>query len=194
MPNAFLKPAILLFLYTLPLWVLLRLLLYKTRFSSGNMRRELTCFVFYSYLVLLAAVTVLPVAFSRYNNLHTRGINLVPVKNSWTEVKAVLHVNNPLMVLHVMENLVGNIILFIPMGFLLPVLFTNMRRFGYVVLTGCLVSVSIESTQWLSRFFSIYRFVDIDDVLLNTLGTAAGYLLFRISRQLLLRTPSAEPG
>jgi glycopeptide antibiotics resistance protein len=194
MPNAFLKPAILLFLYTLPLWVLLRLLLYKTRFSAGNIRRETTCFVFYSYLVLLAAVTVLPVEFSRYNNLHTRGINLAPVKNSWAEIKAVLHVHNSLMMLHAMENLLGNIILFIPMGFLLPVLFTGMRRFGYVVLAGCLVSVSIESTQWISRFFGIYRFVDIDDVLLNTLGTATGYLLFRMSRQLSSHTPSAEPG
>jgi glycopeptide antibiotics resistance protein len=194
MLNAFLKPAILLFLCTLPVWVLLRLLLYKTRFSAGNLRRETAYFVFYSYLVLLAAVTVLPVEFSRYNNLHTRGINLVPVKNSWIEIKAVLHVNNPVMILHAMENLVGNILLFIPMGFLLPALFTGMRRFGYVVLAGCLVSVSIESTQWLSRYLGIYRFVDIDDVLLNTLGTAAGYLLFRISRQLVSRMPSAEPG
>jgi hypothetical protein len=91
MLNAFLKPAILLFLCTLPVWVLFRLLLYKTRFSAGDLRRETAYFIFYSYLVLLAAVTVLPVEFSRYNNLHTRGVNLVPVKNSWIEIKAVLH-------------------------------------------------------------------------------------------------------
>jgi glycopeptide antibiotics resistance protein len=41
-------------------------------------------------------------------------------------------------------------------------------------------SAAIEGIQYLEKNVGVYRSVDIDDVILNTLGTALGWLLFRL--------------
>ena len=66
----------------------------------------------------------------------------------------------------------GNLCWFVPMGVLLPLL--NRRwSFGGTVLAGMLLSISIETLQWLLRT----GVTDIDDVLFNTLGAALGWIL-----------------
>ena len=74
-------------------------------------------------------------------------------------------------------NLFGNIIGFAPLGFLLPSFSRRCRRYWYnTVMAGYLLSFTVEFTQLIFRAGSC----DIDDIILNTLGTALGYLLFRL--------------
>jgi glycopeptide antibiotics resistance protein len=65
------------------------------------------------------------------------------------------------------ENVFGNILLFLPLGF-----FGVLVRRGLVEVTGaaCALSVCIETTQWVLGD----RWADIDDVLLNTFGAFVG--------------------
>lgn len=74
-------------------------------------------------------------------------------------------------------NIFGNILLFIPFGFLLKCLYpqqSSVRLCAY----GCLLSICIELIQ-----FSLQIGVcDIDDVILNVIGTAAGIYLCRFIR------------
>lgn len=72
-----------------------------------------------------------------------------------------------------LKNALGNFAIFIPMGILLPALFQrlNVKK---TVLTCFLVSLTIEVAQYI---FGI-GITDIDDLILNTLGAAAGALLF----------------
>lgn len=70
---------------------------------------------------------------------------------------------------------VANIILFLPVGFFLPLLWQQFVRPLHTVGTGFMLSLGIELIQLFT-----YRATDIDDLLMNTLGTVAGYLLFRI--------------
>ncbi|MBE7065849.1 MAG: VanZ family protein [Ruminococcaceae bacterium] len=69
--------------------------------------------------------------------------------------------------------LVGNILVFIPIGFFTGLLTTKELKFGHVTLISFLSSVFIETVQ-----IFLSRMVDIDDVILNTLGGVVGYLLF----------------
>lgn len=69
------------------------------------------------------------------------------------------------------RNLILNILLFVPMGFLLPFLYRKNWQFGKVYLTGMIISVLIEAIQ----FAANRGIVEIDDVLNNTLGTMIGY-------------------
>ena len=74
-------------------------------------------------------------------------------------------------------NLLGNIIGFMPLGFLLPSFSRRCRRYWYnTVMAGYLLSFTVEFTQLIFRAGRC----DIDDIILNTLGTALGYLLFRL--------------
>src|SRR5699024_6300881 len=72
---------------------------------------------------------------------------------------------------------VGNIILFIPLGFLLPLLTKKLHSIILVVIVGFLVSLTIELTH---ATFTITRFGTVDDLIFNTLGALIGILLFKI--------------
>lgn len=68
-----------------------------------------------------------------------------------------------------------NVIMFMPLGFLLPFLWKFHRRFSAVLLTGAGFSFFIEFGQLFNR-----RETDIDDLLMNTLGAVLGYILWKI--------------
>ncbi|WP_313893692.1 VanZ family protein [Psychrobacillus sp.] len=70
-------------------------------------------------------------------------------------------------------NFLGNIILFIPIGFLLPLLFRRMVRFPFTILAGLCISIFIEVMQLPQN-----RSSDVDDLWLNTLGALIGYLIY----------------
>lgn len=64
-----------------------------------------------------------------------------------------------------------NIILFIPFGFLSPIVFNKLKdKRIYVFLIGIIFSLAIEFLQTFTG-----RFVELADVLTNTLGTFIGY-------------------
>lgn len=68
-----------------------------------------------------------------------------------------------------------NILLFIPLGFLLPLLWPNAGKLMYVFLAGFFLSLMIELSQYYS-----YRATDVDDLIMNTAGTLVGYLLYKL--------------
>jgi glycopeptide antibiotics resistance protein len=76
------------------------------------------------------------------------------------------------------ENLFGNIIMFIPFGIFLPWLYK--KKFWKVVLIAALSASCIEFIQFLNMFAGYYRYVDIDDVILNTSGAVIGYWIFKV--------------
>ncbi|MBZ6489021.1 VanZ family protein [Priestia aryabhattai] len=72
-------------------------------------------------------------------------------------------------------NNIGNIILFIPFGFLLSFKYKDINSLSKGILVGMAFSMLIETVQ----LFMENRWTDIDDVILNTLGTSIGYSLFK---------------
>ena len=66
-----------------------------------------------------------------------------------------------------------NILMTLPLGFLLPFLYRSWRRFSYTVMAGAGFSLLIECSQLLTS-----RACDIDDLIANTLGAAIGYAIW----------------
>lgn len=73
-----------------------------------------------------------------------------------------------------------NIVLFIPFGFFLPVTFKKLHKWSHAVLCGFVFSVTIEFLQFFTG-----RFVQLDDVLMNTLGTFLGFEVWFLSVKLI---------
>jgi glycopeptide antibiotics resistance protein len=73
-----------------------------------------------------------------------------------------------------MENLLGNLIGFIPMGILLPVLFRKWRSAWKITGITLIISLLFELTQLATALGSF----DVDDLLLNTLGGLIGFLVY----------------
>lgn len=74
-------------------------------------------------------------------------------------------------------NLAGNVIIFLPFGAILPVLLRPMRGLIRTAGAGAAVSLLIELLQLGTRVGSF----DVDDILLNVLGSAAGYVIFAVT-------------
>ncbi len=72
-------------------------------------------------------------------------------------------------------NFLGNVALLAPLGFLLTRLRPSWATLARVAGVGAGFSLAIEVMQ----FAFGRRVADVDDVLLNTLGAALGYLAFR---------------
>lgn len=68
-----------------------------------------------------------------------------------------------------------NVIMFMPLGFLLPYIWRNFRNPIKVALTGLVFSLFIEFAQLPTN-----RLVDIDDLLMNTLGAVLGYVVWKM--------------
>ena len=83
-------------------------------------------------------------------------------------------------------NFLGNIILFIPIGFLFPLLSKRMEHFPYPVIVGLCISLFIEITQLPQN-----RSSDVDDLWLNTLGALIGYLLYLLINKRFLKLTEA---
>ncbi|MBP5383997.1 MAG: VanZ family protein [Lachnospiraceae bacterium] len=71
-------------------------------------------------------------------------------------------------------NIIGNVLMFIPVGIFWPMCFKKLDTVGKVILVGCGFSLLIELTQLL---FYI-RYTDVDDLFLNTAGVAIGAVLY----------------
>ncbi len=69
------------------------------------------------------------------------------------------------------ENLFGNILIFVPFGYLLPMTFERCRRFWCALGLTFLFVAGIEVFQ----LFSAFGAFDVDDILLNCLGSGIGY-------------------
>ena len=82
----------------------------------------------------------------------------------------------------------ANVVMFVPLGFLLPVAFPKMRNLWKVTLTLALLSFAIEFTQYFTG-----RSADIDDLMLNTLGGILGCLFFFVVSKLFRKTDKAVP-
>lgn len=67
-----------------------------------------------------------------------------------------------------------NIVLFVPLGFFLPLLYKKYSRISNIALTGFLFSLSIEIVQMFGRGST-----DINDLITNTIGASLGYFIYK---------------
>lgn len=95
------------------------------------------------------------------------GVNLVPFRTIRNYVKYSGF-------LHTMINIFGNIIIFVPFGILLAEIFPKTRNILKILGITFATSFFVEFIQ-----FFIGRSVDIDDLILNLLGSVIGYFIWK---------------
>ena len=97
-------------------------------------------------------------------------INLVPL----------VHLFDYGNVRDIVWNVVGNAVMFIPSGIVLPIVYRQLNSFWKVAAAGAVISLCIEILQL--PFPS--RASDIDDLILNTLGVVVGYAIYVVFKRL----------
>ena len=71
-------------------------------------------------------------------------------------------------------NLIGNVVMFIPLGFGLPWAFSCLRKYWKTLLLSAGIIVFVEVIQ----LFTLLGHCDVDDLILNLVGVTAGYVLW----------------
>lgn len=146
--------------------VLIPLFWVLNRYYFHDSRRAACCLLLSLYLAAVDAVAGLPsLLYIRFD----ANINLVPFAYMFSDY----------------GNSLLNVLLFVPLGIFLPVLWKRYRSFFRTMLFGLSFSLIIELLQLLTR-----RATDINDLMTNTAGTVIGWCLGRI---LLMLFPSIRP-
>lgn len=79
------------------------------------------------------------------------------------------------------EDMVQNVAVFVPLGFLLP-LISRVRTLTQVLLWGFLISLTMEALQFVNTVTGNGGHVsDINDLLANTVGAPMGYGIYRLA-------------
>ena len=133
--------------------------------------RKVMQVIFTVYIIVLLRFTLFKyVPLTRLPNaffMTERDFNLIPFKGIY-EIITSFSVHS------LINNILGNILLFLPFGILFPM--TTVFE-GETPVYGCLSSILIEVAQY---GFAMGA-ADIDDIILNTFGAFIGYrLIYRL--------------
>ena len=91
------------------------------------------------------------------------------------EIKRFIIYREQLGAFAVFANLAGNILIFVPYGFFISVA-SRERGFFKTLFFSMGLSLCVEIIQLFTRVGSL----DVDDILLNTIGGVLGYIIFLI--------------
>lgn len=136
--------------------ILLPIFLLLNRYRLHSMKRTLQLLVLAIYLSGMFAVVGLPdVCYVRFDP----NMNLRPFAYMFSDFM----------------NSILNVVLFLPLGLLLPVYWKRFRNFAPAVTAGFCLSLLIEFLQIFT-----HRASDVNDLITNTLGTAVGWTAARM--------------
>ncbi len=78
-----------------------------------------------------------------------------------------------------LQHLWLNIVMFVPIGLLFPLIDDRLNKWRYVLPLGMMLTTLIETTQLVMRLGQC----DLEDLVANTLGACIGLLLYRLYRR-----------
>ena len=142
-----------------PMLVIFLVVLIAIRVSYIRINHEKFVFYkeFWNLIFVVYALLLFQLLTSTEMNT-TSGLNLVP----FTEIFRY-KIGSKLF----MFNVVGNILIFVPFGYV------KATKVSHILFISCITSLTVELVQ-----LQIGRSLDIDDVLLNVVGSVVGFMLF----------------
>lgn len=169
-----------LFLLSVPFVLILGYLVYRKRkktLSGSDSKITTGVDIFYAFTIIgILLVTLEPQGGALHmEGGRVRSLQLVPIVASLKVLFHSVHYTVPIRILGF------NILLFIPFGFFSAWRFTFDNLIYKVTIIGASASLFIEITQFILPFG---RTSNIDDIILNTLGTLIGaYMYILLSRR-----------
>lgn len=146
---------------------------------KNNKAKYILYIIFIIYILMLFKIVLFKyTSFSEIlkGNLsfNFRSANLIPFKtiSDFMEMK-------DRNLLRAFANIFGNIGVFAPIGYLLPLLFNKFNKVKKVIIVSIVLSLFFEGTQ----YFAYLGSLDIDDLILNTVGAIVGYYTYCVIKR-----------
>ena len=132
--------------------------------------------IFFIYLLAVIKVIIFKYPYSQLKAIADtweKGVILEGLDTAnFTLFKTIRMYIDYSYMLNSFENLVGNIVVFIPFGFLIPYVLKKGKNFFVMLFNAFLFVLGIEVFQ----LFSAFGAFDVDDILLNCFGAVLGYM------------------
>ncbi len=167
----------------LPVYIIARILWVGKRNEQRSLSRELVLglFVIFMFALLFLTFEDNGISWMKAETPEKAmdrlkqgiGVNFVPFKTIRSYLKYSSDADN------VFVNIAGNVVMFVPWGLGLPLLWRKCKSAFKVMFASVMLPVFIEFCQ-----LFIGRSVDIDDVILNFTGGVLGGLLYMVSKKL----------
>ena len=106
-------------------------------------------------------------------------INLVPFATVRLYWRLLKNGASKSLLRHAVINLAGNVVMFVPLGWFLPRIFRGFQGFFRTVLFSAGLVCMIEAVQYITGLGSC----DVDDLILNAVGVALGYGVWRLAHK-----------
>lgn len=119
-------------------------------------------FMLFLYLAFLLYLTIL----SRPAGSRT-GVDLMPFSTISFQLEGNIYA-------------IENILLFLPFGFIMNKLFAGKRGYGICMISGIILSGTVELVQYLTQ----RGFLQTDDIILNLLGSCLGFMAGRTLKEI----------
>lgn len=135
--------------------------------------------IFFIFTTLYLVIIIWLLFFFPYTSVNRldhsveRHINPVPLETTSQYFYNAWKYANWAQFQQLLSNVGGNILLFVPLGVILHQLKRIPMKWWVALLLGALISSTVETIQITTGVGSF----DVDDILLNTLGTLLGYWL-----------------
>lgn len=114
---------------------------------------------------------------SGYLHSLSANINLIPFLTIADLIRNLITPPSPGLFTYAWINLFGNVVVFIPLGIFLPLIWTKTKNFGRFFLVSSGIIAVIELLQ----LFTLRGVLDVDDYLLNMVGLIVGFFVYRLS-------------
>jgi len=188
--RSFFYPFLVVSAIAVPCWLAFRLYRRRALGHRVSLAREILLLTAVLYLSGLAAATLTISRPSRsVAEATAAGVDLHPNLTSLTCHSASMRPGSTAHSFCV-RNARGNVVLFIPLGILIPLIWRRLR-FWKAVLLALAFSVGIEVVQYISRAWGSHRTADVNDVILNSVGACLGLVFVFVLRLMRRSRPSA---
>lgn len=141
-----------------------------------SIKRNFLYSLFIIYMVLMIGVTLFPIPWQHIKSFISSPVNYIPFKSIYETLTSHDSARE------IARQLAGNIIMFFPLGILLQFINRHKKSINNLMI-AIGISFSIEILQGiigLTIAGFLYRTVDIDDVILNTIGYMLGFAIYLI--------------
>ena len=141
--------------------------------------------LFVLYILFVFYFLIFSDWYGRTGEMQEYHYNLVLFK----EIKRFWNYRGQLGAFATFTNLFGNIVIFLPFGFFMPMA-SKYRSFWATAVNSLALSLLVETFQLLTRVGCF----DVDDLVLNTLGGILGYITFMICNTIRRRYNAKRKG
>lgn len=164
------------------IWAVYRIIV-LIKSKEKNILREVVINIFFIYFLILINLTICKMDMLEIRFQHKFYINYIPFIETINMFK-----DNFMGIGNAIYNVVGNILLFVPLGFFIPLLFKKKNKIINIALYGFYASLAIELIQLLTAI----NFTDIDDIIFNTLGAVLGFFTYNVFYYVIKKTKLGE--